>query len=378
MSAGWRRSATRSGWKPHEAVSFRGWDAWVEPASMVMTADAVATLNFGSDEAPGIRRRGTKRFTYFNELTGRPASAEDLLRIRALAVPPAWQNVWISADPQSHLQATGRDARGRKQYRYHPAFVDSQSENKFSELVTFGNALGSLRGRVDRDLRRNDLDHDRVVATVVRLLDITSLRVGNTEYSRANESFGLTTLRNGHVVVRGSRIRMSFKGKSAHDFDVTVDSKRLATIVRRCQDLPGQQLFEYRTADGALRVVGSSDVNRYLGDHAAVGITAKTFRTWNATVRAAEGLVQRAEDGSDPTQRVVNEVIDEVADHLGNTRAVCRNSYVHPTVVQAYVEGTLLPRWRRPVGRRPIRLSVAERKTLRLLRNPVRNPGRAA
>ncbi|HEY4608750.1 MAG TPA: hypothetical protein VIH06_06085 [Ilumatobacteraceae bacterium] len=345
---------------------------------MVMTAEIVASLNFGSDEAPGIRRRGTKRFTYFNELTGGPPSAEDLVRIRSLAVPPAWQNVWISADPQSHLQATGRDARGRKQYRYHPTFIDSQAENKFSELVTFGNALGSLRGRVDRDLRRDDLDHDRVVATVVRLLDITSLRVGNTEYSRANESFGLTTLRNGHVVVRGSRIRMSFKGKSAHDFDVTVDSKRLATIVRRCQDLPGQQLFEYRTADGALRVVGSSDVNRYLGDHAAVGITAKTFRTWNATVRAAEGLVQRAEDGSDPTQRVVNEVIDEVADHLGNTRAVCRNSYVHPIVVQAYVEGTLLPRWRRPVGRRPIRLSVAERKTLRLLRNPVRNPGRAA
>src|SRR3954463_10849671 len=243
MSAGWRRSATRSGWKPHEAVSFRGWDAWVEPASMVMTADVVATLNFGSDEAPGIRRRGTKRFTYFNEMTGRPASQEDLLRIRSLAVPPAWQNVWISADPQSHLQATGRDARGRKQYRYHPAFVDSQAENKFSELVTFGNALGSLRGRVDRDLRRDDLDHDRGVATVVRLLDITSLRVGTTEYSRASESFGLTTLRNGHVVVRGSRIRMSFKGKSAHDFDVTVDSKRLGTIGAPGQALPGHQRF---------------------------------------------------------------------------------------------------------------------------------------
>jgi DNA topoisomerase I len=279
-----------------------------------------------------------------------------------------WHGVWISADPQSHLQATGRDARGRKQYRYHPAFVDSQSENKFSQLVLFGNSLGSLRGRVDRDLRRDDLDHDRVVATVVRLLDITSLRVGNTEYSRANKSFGLTTLRNGHVVVRGSRIRMSFKGKSAHEFDVSVDSKRLATIVRRCQDLPGQQLFEYRTADGSLRVVDSSDVNHYLGDHAAAGITAKTFRTWNATVRAAEGLVRRAEDGSDPTQRIVNEVIDEVADHLGNTLAVCRNSYVHPTVVEAYVEGTLLPRWRRPVGRRPSGLTVPERKTLRLLR----------
>jgi len=335
---------------------------------MTTTSAAATRLHFGSDEAPGIRRRGTKRFTYVNEITKRPVSQRDLERIRALAVPPAWDDVWISADAESHLQATGRDARGRKQYRYHPAFVDSQAENKFSELVMFGNALGPLRGRVDRDLRRDDLDHDRVVATVVRLLDITSLRVGNTEYSRANKSFGLTTLRNGHVVVRGSRIRLSFKGKSAHEFDVSVDSKRLATIVRRCQDLPGQQLFEYRTADGELRVVGSSDINHYLGDHAAVGITAKTFRTWNATVRAAEGLVHRADDGSDPTQRVVNEVIDEVADHLGNTRAVCRNSYVHPTVVEAYVEGTLLPRWNRPIGRRPAGLTVPERKTLRLLR----------
>ena len=335
---------------------------------MSMTASGATALHFGSDEAPGIRRRGTKRFTYMNEVTHRPVSQVDLHRIRSLAVPPAWQHVWISADPQSHLQATGRDARGRKQYRYHPAFVDAQSENKFGELVSFGNVLGSLRGRVDRDLRRDNLDQDRIVATVVRLLDITSLRVGNAEYSRANKSFGLTTLRNGHVVVRGSRIHMSFKGKSAHEFDVSVDSKRLSTIVRRCQDLPGQQLFEYRTPDGSVRVVGSSDVNRYLGEHAAAGITAKTFRTWNATVRAAEGLVRRAEDGSDPTQRVVNEVIDEVADHLGNTRAVCRNSYVHPVVVEAYVEGTLLPRWHRPVGRRPAGLTVAERKTLRLLK----------
>jgi DNA topoisomerase-1 len=268
---------------------------------MSMTASGATALHFGSDEAPGIRRRGTKRFTYLNEVTHRPVSQDDLHRIRSLAVPPAWQHVWISADPQSHLQATGRDARGRKQYRYHPAFVDSQSENKFSELVSFGNVLGSLRGRVDRDLRRDDLDQDRIVATVVRLLDITSLRVGNTEYSRANKSFGLTTLRNGHVVVRGSRIRMSFKGKSAHEFDVSVDSKRLATIVRRCQDLPGQQLFEYRTADGSLfEFVDSSDVNHYLGDHAAAGITAKTFRTWNATVRAAEGLVRRPRTAATP------------------------------------------------------------------------------
>ncbi len=325
-------------------------------------------LVFGSDQEPGIRRRGTKRFTYVNEATGRPVGKADLDRIRTLAVPPAWTDVWIAADRHSHLQATGRDARGRKQYRYHSAFTASQADDKFAELVSFGHALGPLRRRVSRDLVRDDVDHDRVVATVVRLLDITSLRVGNAEYSRTNHSFGLTTLLNRHVEVRGANIRLAFRGKAAHQFDVRVDNPRLANIVRRCQHLPGQQLFEYRSAQGEVHRVRSDDVNAYLVEHAGPGVTAKTFRTWNATVRAADWLAGASEHDGPPTNRMLNEVIDEVADHLGNTRAVCRKSYVHPEIVTAYIEGTLLTGWRRPIGSRPSGLTIVERKTMRVLR----------
>ena len=328
----------------------------------------IESLRFGSDQEPGIRRRGSKRFSYVDDRTGKAPSPADLQRIRALAIPPAWTDVWISADPGSHLQATGRDSRGRKQYRYHAEFVDSQSENKFADLVVFAQVLGSLRSRVRRDLSRDDLSHDRVVATVVRLLDVTSLRIGNIEYARANRSFGLTTLRNNHVAVRGSTVRLSFRGKSAHDFDVVVDNARLAKIVRACQHLPGQQLFEYSAGDGVVRPIGSSDVNAYLAEFGAPGMTAKTFRTWNATVRAAEGLADVAQLEQAPTKRVLNAVIDDVADHLGNTRSICRKSYVHPAVVDAYLDGTIMKRWQRPVGQRPSGLTVGERRTLRLLR----------
>ena len=325
-------------------------------------------LSFGSDQAPGIRRTGAKRFRYTNESTGKPAGTADVARIRALAIPPAWTQVWIAADASSHLQATGRDARDRKQYRYHDAFTASRAENKFADLVDFGFNLGALRRRVARDLARNDLGHDRVVATVVRLMDITSLRIGNLEYATTNESFGLTTLRNQHASVRGSSIRLEFRGKSAHDFDVRVDDARLARIVRHCQHLPGQQLFAYRSEGGDIRYVSSSDVNSYLGDHAGPGVTAKTFRTWNATVRSADGLAAASEHADVPNNRVMNDVIDSVADHLGNTRAVCRASYVHPAVIQSYIQGTLLKGWQRPVGAKPTGLTVLERKTLRLLR----------
>jgi DNA topoisomerase-1 len=333
----------------------------------------VSTLRFGSDAEPGIRRRGRTRFTYVNERTGRSPSRTDLERIKALAVPPAWTDVWIAADATSHLQATGRDAKGRKQYRYHADFTASQSENKFADLVAFGAALGRLRRRVDRDLRaagldRDRLDHDRVVAVVIRLLDLTGLRVGNEEYARENRSFGLTTLRDRHAVVRGTTVNLSFRGKSAHDFDVSVDNARLARLVRRCQHLPGQQLFQYRTADGGLRGIGSSDVNAYLAEHGNVSMSAKSFRTWNATVLAAEGFVQAADDDEEPSARVVNEVIDQVAGELGNTRAVCRASYVHPAIIGSYLDGTLVPQWRRPVGAKPAGITTVERRVLRLLK----------
>ncbi len=261
-----------------------------------------------------------------------------------MAIPPAWTQVWLAADRWSHLQATGRDARGRKRYRYHSALTSNRAENKFADLVAFGTRLGPLRRRVSRDLRRNDLGQDRVVATIVRLMDITSLRVGNISYATTNESFGLTTLRNEHVAVRGTTIQLAFRGKSAHEFDVSVDNARLAKIVRRCQDLPGQQLFEYRSADGEIRRIGSADVNRYLNTHAGAGVTAKTFRTWNATVRAADGLAAASEHVERPTNRVLNDVLE------------------------SYVQGTLLTSWSRAVGDQPAGLTAVERRTLRLLR----------
>jgi DNA topoisomerase I len=343
----------------------------------VQRGDQLSNLHFGSDQEPGIRRTGTKRFAYINERTGRRVSSDDdLERIRRLVVPPAWTDVWIAARPDSHLQATGRDARGRKQYRYHDAFVDDRASDKFSELVAFAGALGSLRRRVDRDLRLDELSHDRVVATVVRLLDVTSLRVGNAEYAKSNGSFGLTTLRNRHVQVRGSTIHFEFRGKSSHDFDVEIENRRLAKIVRSCQHLPGQRLFEYRTLDGTVRTVDSNDVNAYLGEYGRAGTTAKTFRTWNATVRAAEALVVASQNDDKPSATVLNAAIDQVADHLGNTRSVCRTSYIHPAVVESYLDGTLTRRWQRPVGQRPSRLSVSEKKTVRLLKSSTRSQRR--
>ena len=326
------------------------------------------TLRFGSDVEPGIHRTGTSRHRYVDARTGRAPSDADMARIAALAVPPAWTDVWIAADPSSHVQATGRDAKGRKQYRYHAEFTSDRAMDKFAGLLPFAAGLGRLRRRVERDLRGPDLTYDRVVATLVKLLDVTSLRVGNDEYARANRSFGLTTLRNGHAVVRGSAVRLAFPGKSAHRFDLTIENKRLARVVRRCQHLPGQRLFEYEDLDGSIRAVGSQDVNAYLSEHGTSGTTAKTFRTWNATVLTADGLARIAPDQPAPTKRTVNDVVDEVAGELGNTRAVCRASYVHPAVVEAYLEGDLAPRWSRPVSGRPAGLTVAERKTARLLR----------
>lgn len=327
----------------------------------------MTALRYGSDAEPGIRRRGTKRFAYVNERTGRPASRADVERITALAIPPAWTDVWIAADPTSHVQATGRDAKGRKQYRYHPDHTSSRSADKFADLVPFAHALGRVRNRVRRDLRADELDHDQVVAVVVRLLDVTGLRVGNPQYARENGSFGLTTLRRRHARLRGSTLRLSFRGKSKHQFDVDVDSAPLARVVRRCQHLPGQHLFQYER-DGERRAISSNDVNAYLAEYGSPGITAKTFRTWNATVLAAERFAAAAQDGLEPTAAAVNDVIDAVAHQLGNTRAVCRSSYVHPAVIEAFLDGSLAVRWNRPVGTRPGGLTADERRTLRLLK----------
>jgi DNA topoisomerase-1 len=325
-------------------------------------------LHYGSDHDPGIARRGTRRFRYVDQQTGRPVGPRTEQRIAALAIPPAWTDVWIAASPDSHVQATGRDARGRKQYRYHPEFVASRSADKFDELPGFGAHLGRLRRRVRRDLDGKGDDRDRVVAAVVRLLDVASLRVGNDEYARTNKTYGLTTLHNDHATVRGPAVNLAFDGKTGHQFDVTVHDRRLARIVRRCQQLPGQHLFTYRRDDGTIAAIGSGDVNDYLRAYGHPLATAKTFRTWNATVDAAKQLAATLADEEAPSARSVNEVLDVVCASLGNTRAVCRNSYVHPAVLDAYLDGGLLRSWSRPVSPRPAGLTADERRTVRLIK----------
>jgi DNA topoisomerase-1 len=325
-------------------------------------------LRYGSDVEPGIRRRGSTRFEYRDERTGRPPGKQHLDRISKLAIPPAWTDVWIAGDARSHVQATGRDAKGRKQYRYHAEFTAHRSGDKFGGLFAFGKSLDGLRRQVRRDLRGSTSDHDQVVALVVRLLDLTALRVGNEEYARTNKSFGLTTLRNRHVSVKGATIRFQFLGKSAKHFDVTIEDRTLARLVRRCQHLPGQCLFEYETESGAVRAIGSSDVNDYLSLHGAPGTTAKTFRTWEGSTLAAEALSLRAIDEDEATASTVREVVAEVAAHLNNTSAVCRASYIHPTVVDRYMDGSLLSSWSRPVPRTPALLAASEKRLLRLLK----------
>ena len=329
-----------------------------------------SSLTYVDAGSPGIRRLGgppPKRFRYVVEATGERPSVDDELRITSLAIPPAWANVWISLNPNGHIQATGTDAKGRKQYRYHAVFRSKRDKNKFAGLVPFAYGLGSLRRQVESDLTGIDLSHDRVVAAVVRLLDITLLRVGNERYTKANRSFGLCTLRNKHVEIKSRVIDLSFVGKSGHKFSVHVDSPRLARIVRRCHDLPGQQLFQYVERDGQVRPITSADINTYIREHTGAEATAKTFRTWGATVLAAEILAAEDTPTSDAQgARLVNAAIDQVSARLGNTRTVCRSSYVHPTVIASYLDGTLSAKY--DASRRgPQGLARAEKRLLGLL-----------
>jgi DNA topoisomerase-1 len=275
--------------------------------------------------------------------SGKPVrDADDLSRIRSLVIPPAWTDVWICPHPRGHLQATGRDARGRKQYRYHPRWRHERDSTKYERMAAFGRALPVIRRRTDADLRRAGLPRDKVLAAVVRLLERTFIRIGNDEYARTNRSFGLTTMRNGHVKVSGSTVRFIFRGKSGVEHELALDDRRLAKIVKQCRDLPGQELFQYRDADGALVDVGSSDVNAYLKAITGQDFTSKDFRTWAGTVLAAQllGDLDEAESEAQAKRNMVA-AIDQVAGQLGNTRAVCRKSYVHPAVIDAYLDGSL-------------------------------------
>ena len=302
-----------------------------------------AGLRFSTDARPGITRRGAGRgFTYRDPDGDRIRDPETLARIRSLAVPPAWTDVWICPDPRGHLQATGRDARGRKQSRYHPDYRASRERVKYDRMLAFARLLPGIRERVDADLATAGLPRRKVVAAVVRLLELTLIRVGNDEYARLNRSFGLTTLRDRHARVTGERIRFRFRGKSGVVQDVTIRDRRLARVVGRCQDLPGQDLLQYVDADGEIRDVRSEDVNDYLREITGEDITAKDFRTWAGTVLAYRALtaLQPGETDREVRHNVV-EAVRQTAESLGNTPAVARRSYVHPEVLQAYLDGSI-------------------------------------
>ncbi len=302
-----------------------------------------AGLRYVSDRRPGIRRlEAAKGFRYVGP-DGEPLrDPETLARIRALAVPPAWTDVWISPIASGHIQATGRDAKGRKQYRYHARWRRARDETKYERMLAFGQALPRIRERTDADLRRPGLPRERVLAAVVRLLEETFIRVGNEEYARENKSYGLTTLRNRHVKVEGSSIRFRFRGKAGVLHDVGLRDRRLAGVVRRLQELPGQELFQFETAEGELESIDSGDVNDYLREISGGDFTAKDFRTWGGTVLAYRALLAlQPADTKTAAKRNVVEAIKEVADGLGNTPAVARKSYVHPAVLDAYFEGSV-------------------------------------
>jgi len=304
----------------------------------------VAGLRHVSDEAPGIVRTPKGDAFLYIGPDGKPVKDEaTLARIRSLVIPPAWRDVWICPAANGHLQAVGRDARGRKQYRYHPLYRAVRDATKFSRMIAFGNALPAIRARVEKDLAREGLPRDKVLATVVRLLDRTSMRVGNDEYVRENGSFGLTTLRNKHVRIEGRTLRFHFKGKSGIVHDIELTDRKLARVIRDCQCIPGHELFNYIEDDGSVCRVHSEDVNDYLRQIAGDDFTAKDFRTWHGTAQAALALEQIGTCDSD-TQAKKNIVtaVKAVAERLGNRPATCRRYYIHPAVLDAYTEGTLL------------------------------------
>ena len=306
------------------------------------TAAKAAGLRYVNDETiAGITRHGAVAHFHYKRPGGKPVRDKPTLkRIRALAIPPAWKNVWIAPFANAHLMATGRDARGRKQYRYHAGFAAVRDADKYAHLTDFAGSLPAIRRRLKYDLARQGLPREKVLATIVTLLEETLIRIGNEDYARANHSFGLTTLRNGHVKVRGPQLRFLFRGKSGKQWSLSVRDRRVARVIRSCQELPGQHLFEYRDTDGSVHAVSSSDVNAYLRAIADAEISAKDFRTWAGTVKAAMafGAAGQGEAGNKAAARAV---VAAVAEELGNTVAVCRKCYIHPKILTALEAGNL-------------------------------------
>jgi DNA topoisomerase-1 len=306
-----------------------------EPRAAAVAAATQAELTYVSDAEPGIRRRAAGAgFLYVGPGGGKVTDRPTLQRIHEIVVPPAWTDVWICSDPNGHIQATGRDQRQRKQYRYHPRWLECRDEAKYASLAAFAGALPALREAVEADLRRRSLSRERVVASIVWLL--------NTEYARDNESFGLTTLRGRHVEVEGSRLRFRFKGKSGKEWQLKLIDRRIAKIIRSIQELPGQQLFQYVDETGEARLVRSQDVNEYIREASGGDFSSKDFRTWGGTVRAA-ALLSRTPLPESRTgiSRALNAAVDEVAHRLGNTRSVCRSCYIHPGILESWTRGSL-------------------------------------
>ncbi len=345
--------------------------AALPPVDDPVAAAIAAGLRYTSDDGAGIRRRRAgKGFSYRDPKGKTIRDPETLQRIRSLAIPPAWTDVWICPSERGHIQATGRDARGRKQYRYHPRWREVRDATKFSRMIEFGEALPALRRRLRRDLLRDGMPREKVLATVVRLLETTCIRIGNDEYMKQNGTFGLTTLRNHHVAVRGERLFFRLRAKGGKVQEAKLSDRSLAKVVRECQELPGYELFQFRGEDGAPQPIDSADVNEYLRLVTGSNFTAKDFRTWMGSVHALGRLREVCRTNLEATKTGLLGVIDYVAEQLGNTRAVCRMFYVHPGLQQEYLEGRLMARLARLDGRRATAgLSRDETVLLALLRS---------
>jgi DNA topoisomerase-1 len=302
-----------------------------------------AGLTYVSDQDAGIRRRRFGAGFSYRDADGKPVSDEETLeRIRKLAIPPAWTDVWISPSPRGHIQAVGRDQKGRKQYRYHDRWREVRDGGKFDRTIAFGRALPKLRAQVEKDLKRRGLPREKVLAAVVRLMEITLIRVGNEEYAKQNKSFGLTTLRDRHARIHGGQAVFEFRGKSGKVHKTGFQDRRLARVVKACQDLPGQRLFQYLDEEGEQRAVESADVNQYIRESLGEDFSAKDFRTWAGTVSAARALaLSPGCENAAEAKRHINSCVKAVAGVLGNTAAVCRKAYIHPLVLQAYEAGEL-------------------------------------
>jgi DNA topoisomerase-1 len=326
-------------------------------AASAATIAKCEELRYSSDIEPGIaRKRAGSGFYYVLPNGKRMTDVRTLERIRKLAIPPAYRNVWICLDPDGHLQATGIDARGRKQYRYHPRWREVRDAHKFERMLEFGKALPRIHRRIAHDLKLPGMQRERVLATIVRLLERTLIRVGNAEYARTNHSYGLTTLRNRHVKLRGDVVRFQFRGKHGIRHEVEVEDPRAARVVRRCLELPGQELFEYVDSAGVVHDIGSSDVNDYLREIAGASFTAKDFRTWHATSVALEALLGKHFSTAREAKQTLKSVLESISGRLGNTPSMCRKCYINPVVIDAFLAGELRDKKLRGGGDERVRL----------------------